>query len=140
MTDWILPLYGANSIIGRSIVIHATDGSRFACASIGYPGAVTMATANFFYPVIGQLVMYQTSADSAADTVVMARLSYADGQTASAAHVNGTIHEKPSVDDLIKDESRCAQTGSQYKAAGKQQIQFFSTFFWWWNKEGGIKQ
>uniref|UniRef100_A0A3P8R6A9 Superoxide dismutase copper/zinc binding domain-containing protein n=1 Tax=Astatotilapia calliptera TaxID=8154 RepID=A0A3P8R6A9_ASTCA len=37
-TDFNLPLFGKNSIVGRSVVIHQPNGSRFACMSISYPG------------------------------------------------------------------------------------------------------
>ena len=36
-SDPYLSLYGVNSIVGRSIVIHFTNGSRLVCANIGYP-------------------------------------------------------------------------------------------------------
>uniref|UniRef100_A0A3P9JLK0 Superoxide dismutase copper/zinc binding domain-containing protein n=1 Tax=Oryzias latipes TaxID=8090 RepID=A0A3P9JLK0_ORYLA len=37
-TDFNLPLFGQNSIVGRSVVIHSqTDNARFACASIAQP-------------------------------------------------------------------------------------------------------
>ena len=32
--DANLPLYGLHTILGRSIVIHANDGSRFVCSNI----------------------------------------------------------------------------------------------------------
>uniref|UniRef100_A0A3Q0SCT6 Superoxide dismutase copper/zinc binding domain-containing protein n=1 Tax=Amphilophus citrinellus TaxID=61819 RepID=A0A3Q0SCT6_AMPCI len=32
--DFSLPLFGTNSIVGRSVVIHQPDGLRYACASI----------------------------------------------------------------------------------------------------------
>uniref|UniRef100_A0A8C6NST6 Superoxide dismutase copper/zinc binding domain-containing protein n=1 Tax=Nothobranchius furzeri TaxID=105023 RepID=A0A8C6NST6_NOTFU len=40
--DFNLPLFGANSIVGRSVVIHKIGGARFICASIGYPGEVNV--------------------------------------------------------------------------------------------------
>uniref|UniRef100_A0A8C9Z0F7 Superoxide dismutase copper/zinc binding domain-containing protein n=1 Tax=Sander lucioperca TaxID=283035 RepID=A0A8C9Z0F7_SANLU len=42
-TDFSLPLFGQNSIVGRSVVIHQTDGARYVCASISYPGEVIVA-------------------------------------------------------------------------------------------------
>uniref|UniRef100_A0A8C4RYN5 Superoxide dismutase copper/zinc binding domain-containing protein n=1 Tax=Erpetoichthys calabaricus TaxID=27687 RepID=A0A8C4RYN5_ERPCA len=32
--DWNLPLFGRNSIVGRSVVIHLPNGTRLACGSI----------------------------------------------------------------------------------------------------------
>ena len=39
-SDPFLSLYGVNSIIGRSIVIHFANGSRLVCANIGYPTSI----------------------------------------------------------------------------------------------------
>uniref|UniRef100_A0A3B4ZJ90 Superoxide dismutase copper/zinc binding domain-containing protein n=1 Tax=Stegastes partitus TaxID=144197 RepID=A0A3B4ZJ90_9TELE len=41
-TDFHLPLFGRNSIVGRSVVIHLTDGARYVCASIGYPAILSL--------------------------------------------------------------------------------------------------
>ena len=46
-TDSSVSLFGANSIQGRSIVIHKSDGSRWACATIGYARAVKTVVATF---------------------------------------------------------------------------------------------
>uniref|UniRef100_A0A3B3TB89 Superoxide dismutase copper/zinc binding domain-containing protein n=1 Tax=Paramormyrops kingsleyae TaxID=1676925 RepID=A0A3B3TB89_9TELE len=40
-SDWNLPLFGTNSIVGRSVVIHQSNGARLLCGTIGYPGEVT---------------------------------------------------------------------------------------------------
>uniref|UniRef100_A0A3Q1HEW0 Superoxide dismutase copper/zinc binding domain-containing protein n=1 Tax=Acanthochromis polyacanthus TaxID=80966 RepID=A0A3Q1HEW0_9TELE len=53
--NFSLPLFGQNSIVGRSVVIHLTDGARYVCASIGYPGEVTVGRAIFRSPVVGQI-------------------------------------------------------------------------------------
>ena len=50
-----IPLFGRNSIVGRSIVIHGKDGARMMCASIGYPGPVTVAQAEFNGEAYGEL-------------------------------------------------------------------------------------
>lgn len=54
-TDMFLPLFGRNSIVGRSVVIHYQNGQRFICATIGYPGPVTVAQAAFSGSVFGKL-------------------------------------------------------------------------------------
>lgn len=46
-TDLYLPLFGKHSIVGRSVVIHTQDGSRWICSNIGYPGAVVVAESEF---------------------------------------------------------------------------------------------
>ena len=49
-----MPLFGKHSIVGRSIVIHSTSGSRWICANIGYPGPVVVAKAEFNGDVVGK--------------------------------------------------------------------------------------
>lgn len=48
--DRYLSLYGVNSIIGRSIVIHFTNGSRLICANIGYPSSDSETTGLLYSP------------------------------------------------------------------------------------------
>ena len=56
MNDTNLPLFGADSVLGRSIVIsRASDGERWACASIGWGYAPSearqvAAIASFHHP------------------------------------------------------------------------------------------
>jgi Cu/Zn superoxide dismutase len=75
-SDGNLPLFGAKSIVGRSIVIHASDGSRLACASIGYPGTPKVVTAVFTGPTIfGSIRLTQEASKSSADTSVFVHLN-----------------------------------------------------------------
>jgi len=53
-TDLYAPLFGKHSIVGRSVVIHAADASRWVCASIGYSGDVVVAEAEFSGDVDGE--------------------------------------------------------------------------------------
>lgn len=46
-TDLYVPLFGEYSVVGRSIVIHKPTGARWVCATIGYPGPVIVAEADF---------------------------------------------------------------------------------------------
>lgn len=70
--DQNLPLFGANSVIGRSVVIHRDeDGSRWTCANIVYVGAVMEASAAF--SVAGQtlqIIFQQAADDPFADTTI----------------------------------------------------------------------
>lgn len=79
-TDTNLPLFGALSVMGRSIVIHKaeTGGPRWICANIRDTAAVTYALATFTYPVIGYVLLQQRVGDSG-DTSVFVQLDYADG-------------------------------------------------------------
>uniref|UniRef100_H2YQY2 Uncharacterized protein n=1 Tax=Ciona savignyi TaxID=51511 RepID=H2YQY2_CIOSA len=55
-TDWNLPLYGRNSIVGRSIVLVDANMTRV-CANIHEDGDVITAVAEFRYPAYGTLYM-----------------------------------------------------------------------------------
>jgi hypothetical protein len=74
-SDGNLPLFGAKSIVGRSIVIHASDGSRLACASSGYPGTPKVVTAVFTGPnIYGNITLSQDASISTSDTSVFLNL------------------------------------------------------------------
>lgn len=68
--DFNLPLFGINSIAGRSIVIYSGDGSRWICANIGYPGPVHTAVATFRYPIVGHVIFRQVRKRASARDVM----------------------------------------------------------------------
>ena len=47
--DLNLPLFGANTIIGRSVVIHWKNGSRFVCSDIMHGNAKSILSATVDY-------------------------------------------------------------------------------------------
>ena len=66
-----IPLYGRNSIVGRSIVLHHVNGSRWACADIVYTIPIVEATA--LVNISGQMVLFsftQPANDPFADTTI----------------------------------------------------------------------
>ena len=66
-----IPLYGRNSIVGRSIVLHHMNGSRWACADIAYTIPIVEATA--LVNISGQMVLFsftQPANDPFADTTI----------------------------------------------------------------------
>jgi len=74
-TDKNLPLSGPTSIGGRSVVIHAPDGSRFACANIVAAGAGAAAEAE---DTLGQDSLFEYVAIPAM-TAVAAAYSFSFG-------------------------------------------------------------
>ncbi|CAL1534088.1 unnamed protein product [Lymnaea stagnalis] len=116
-TDWNLPLFGENSIIGRSVVIHRNDtaASRWVCSNIRPMYPVVTARAVFRYPVIGQIVFMQELNEPLAETSVFAQLDYNDNR---AGTVNNTwaINTNPIYDQMLTtDETvRCKSTGPKY--------------------------
>ncbi|XP_067272279.1 uncharacterized protein cusr isoform X2 [Pseudorasbora parva] len=114
LTDWNLPLFGRNSIVGRSVVLHLPNGTRFACASIGYPGNVTVARAAFRGPVVGTVLFTQTSSDPYSDVSVFLDLSY--GQLSAPSTVNHSwhVHIYPISTETDSDNSCCMSTGGHW--------------------------
>ena len=114
-TDWNLPLFGRYSIVGRSIVIHRkTSGSRWVCATIGYPaGEVVTAIATFRNPVVGQMVFRQAKDDPLSDTSIYTHLGYADGSSESNKH-SYHIHVRPITDDFVASTGHCQGVRGHY--------------------------
>ena len=70
-TDPNIPLFGVDSIIGRSIVIHDSVGERWACANIEYATPIIRASAQFTINGHTVQVRYmQPANDPYADTVI----------------------------------------------------------------------
>nr|XP_039259748.1 uncharacterized protein LOC120336197 isoform X1 [Styela clava] len=122
-TDWNLPLFGPNSIVGRSIVIHNADGSRLMCNTIGYPGAVTTGFVAFKTPAYGTMYIRQESASPDADTSIFIELANQD-KTATNTH-NWHVHVYPVNDDALT--GTCASAGGHYNPSGLSVASPFST-------------
>ena len=59
-SDGNLPLYGTNSVVGRSVVIHDSSGARVSCANVVLSGSVKTVTATFSGPTVtGKIVLSQ---------------------------------------------------------------------------------
>ncbi|XP_062401685.1 uncharacterized protein cusr [Sardina pilchardus] len=113
-TDWHLPLFGRNSIVGRSMVLHELDGARYACSSIGYPGAVTVGRAIFQYPVVGTALLTQLTSDPDSDVSVFLDLSYGANSTAGTTGHNWHVHMYPISSERDDDGRRCGTTGGHW--------------------------
>ncbi|XP_051549839.1 uncharacterized protein cusr isoform X1 [Myxocyprinus asiaticus] len=114
LTDWNLPLFGRNSIVGRSVVIHQPNGTRFACASIGYPGKVSVAKAVFRSPVVGTVLFTQLSSDLYSDVSVFVDLSYGKLSTQATQNHNWHIHTYPISTETDSDKGCCLSTGGHW--------------------------
>ncbi|XP_043970458.1 xaa-Pro aminopeptidase 1 isoform X1 [Gambusia affinis] len=113
-TDFNLPLFGQNSIVGRSVVIHLVNGDRYACASIGYPDEVTVASATFQTPVVGKIIFTQLVNNPLSDVSIFMDLSYGDPTTTPTQNHNWHIHEFPISSERDDDEGRCVTTGGHW--------------------------
>ncbi|XP_050951372.1 uncharacterized protein cusr [Labeo rohita] len=113
-TDWNLPLFGRNSIVGRSVVIHMPNSTRFACASIGYPGEVTVAKAAFRGLVVGTVLFTQLSGDPYSDVSVFMDLSYGQLSAPSTVKHNWHVHNYPISTETDSDKGSCLSTGGHW--------------------------
>lgn len=114
-TDYNLPLFGINSVIGRSIVIHYNDGSRWVCATIEYVGNTITGVATFVYPVIGYVVFKQPNdiESDIADTMIYTALNYGQNTTRTIDH-NWHIHINTIGSDGLVDSGRCMSVQGHY--------------------------
>ena len=110
--DTSLPLSGPHSIIGRSIVIHATeDGSRWVCADINEPKPLVAFAEFDMNGVKGKITFEQARQDS--PTTVMLDLQGLDSN-ANKFHVHVKPINRASSSGLCSSES----VGGHYNPLG----------------------
>ncbi|XP_032385409.1 uncharacterized protein cusr isoform X1 [Etheostoma spectabile] len=113
-TDFNLPLFGQNSIVGRSVVIHQTDGARYVCASISYPGEVNVARAGFQGLVVGEIWFTQLTNNPVSDVSIFTDLSYGNPSNTPTINHNWHVHIFPISSERDDDERRCSTTGGHW--------------------------
>ncbi|XP_013868943.1 uncharacterized protein cusr [Austrofundulus limnaeus] len=115
-TDFNLPLFGRNSIVGRSVVIHMSDSAstRFVCTSIRYPGEVMVGRAIFQGPVVGNIWFTQLMKYSLSDVSIFMDLSYGNPTMAPTKNHNWHVHVYPISTERDNDTARCNSTGGHW--------------------------
>ncbi|KAM4585276.1 uncharacterized protein cusr [Odontesthes bonariensis] len=113
-TDFNLPLFGQNSIVGRSVVIHELDGSRYVCASINYPGEVMTGKAIFQGLVVGEIWFTQLVNNPLSDVSIFMDLSYGNPTMSKTRNHNWHVHIHPISSERDDDEKRCITTGGHW--------------------------
>lgn len=108
--DFSLPLFGENSIVGRSVVIHLTDGARYVCASISYPGEVAVGRAIFQSPVVGQIWFTQLVSNPLSDVSIFLDLAYGNSTMTPTRNHNWHVHTYPISSERDDDRDRCSST------------------------------
>ena len=111
LTDNNLDLYGVYSIIGRSIVIHFQNGSRFVCANIGYPDSPDSAYVLYspFRNVFTGSIFYRQHSSSSSTASVYTDLLRIMGSTNTTGH-NWHVHRDP----LDAAGVNCSVAGPHY--------------------------
>ncbi|XP_028390949.1 uncharacterized protein LOC114515825 [Dendronephthya gigantea] len=116
--DYNLPLFGANSILFRSMVIHFNNGSRWVCSNIN-PKNETFhfdVKANFIGPEFnGSIVVEQASFvkkhGASHITSFFLDLKYMNGSHVKTDSHNWHVHAK----DIVRDQT--SQVGERCKSA-----------------------
>ncbi len=109
VTDPTLSLYGRLSIVGRSVVVHRGDTSRFVCANIGYPASDPVELLYTPFRTIFSGSVYFRQYTNNSTSTVYADLIRTDGTTDSSGH-NWHVHESP----VSSGDSTCASAGPHY--------------------------
>lgn len=112
--DFNLPLFGINSVVGRSIAIHKANHDKWICANIGYPGKTILAKATFYYPVVGSLMFRQLEDEPFSETTVWGELYYADGSDNVTRNHPWRVHVSPMGLDFYNWTKRCSSSESVY--------------------------
>ncbi|XP_072025881.1 uncharacterized protein [Amphiura filiformis] len=109
--DWNMPLFGKNSVVGRSVIIHKEEAAeRWIYGTIGYPSSeVKTLQSVFTSPVVGKIVLRQPINDPLGDTSVWVEVAYSDGSSTTENH-NWHIHQLRVANDYLSDEGRCSST------------------------------
>ena len=114
LSDKFLSLFGVYSIIGRSIVIHFQNTSRFVCANIGYPDSLdtTPSTGLLYSPfrnVFTGNIFYRQHTSSSSTASVYTDLYRIMGSANSNSH-NWHAHR----DSLDLSGLNCSLAGPHY--------------------------
>lgn len=122
--DRFISLTGRHSIVGRSVVIHRPDGTRWVCANI-LPANVAMKTAvaRFNGPVVGgTITIRQPANDAHAESSILLDVYRTDGAATDTFDHNWHVHVHPvrfSNDTVTMDTStRCLSAGDHYDPLG----------------------
>lgn len=113
--DPYITLYGRMSIIGRSVVVHKNDSSRWICANIEYPRPVATAVATFIYPFVGRVIFRQDEQNPLDDTTVFIEsLTFNDGTKNSSSNHPWAIHSYQPSNDSLDWKQRCISAGPSF--------------------------
>nr|XP_033772916.1 uncharacterized protein LOC117346857 [Geotrypetes seraphini] len=112
--DWNLPLFGRNSIIGRSIVIHKSDNSRILCGNIEHEGEITTAVAVFRQTVVGRIIFRQMKNNPYADLSIFIELSYSNSSKPTTTNHNWHVHEFPISTEMDSSKEACNSTHGHF--------------------------
>ncbi|XP_054706737.1 uncharacterized protein LOC129216544 [Uloborus diversus] len=116
--DFNMPLFGINSVIGRSIVLTGLEGEPWICANIGYPSPTRIAVATFVFPLAGEVVFRQAENNPYGETTVFGEFFYIDGNINDTSEHRWDVHDFEPGRDFYNWTKRCESTGGQFNPFG----------------------
>ncbi|ODM91430.1 Superoxide dismutase [Cu-Zn] [Orchesella cincta] len=114
--DQNLPLYGPNSILGRSVVVYKDgDGGRWICGNIENTKPLVVAMARFKYPLVGTVYFTQEANNPFAETSIFVDgLHYSDGSKNNTLDHEWAIHSGEINKDYYDWRNRCQSAGNHF--------------------------
>lgn len=113
-TDLSLQLYGAHSVVGRSVLVSKNNGDPWVCATLNYVDEqVSLASATFYYPVVGRISFQQLVDEPHSETGVSVEVYNPNSAKSSEGH-NWLVHLKPAMADFYNWSERCFSAGEVY--------------------------
>ena len=109
LTDVYLDLHGRHSVVGRSVVLHFNNGSRYVCANIGFPENGEDEVITTYVPlrgsrIVGDILIFQYLSNA---TYVYSRLS---STPPTSLNHNWHVHNNP----VSVGDSSCSSAGAHY--------------------------
>lgn len=115
--DPALSLFGARSVVGRSVVIHHSPiPHRWVCANIELEGSeMITAVASFVYPIAGRIIFRQDVSNPLSDTFIYVEgLLYSDGTKNESDSHPWHVHEDIPGKDFFNWTGRCNSAGNHF--------------------------
>lgn len=95
VSDFNLPLFGANSIVGRALTVYSSDGLPIACSNVELTVPMTTAFATFDFGIQGQFIFRQAANDCSGDTYVYIEVSKPPSAAAAASTTGVASSARP---------------------------------------------
>jgi len=117
VVDPMITLFGKNSVVGRTVIIHNSPRpTRWTCANIRLQGRPQVtAIATFTYPVAGRIIFRQPADDPFEDTLIFVEsLIYSDGSKNDTFDHKWHVHNNIPGRDFFNWTGRCLSAGGHF--------------------------
>ena len=114
--DFNLPLFGADSVVGRALVFYSTNGTILSCTNLDLEDTqMTVAFATFDQPIQGQLILKQPRNQCNQDTLVYLEISRQAEMLTNLTHRHSwTIRESSIPTESSWSTQECSAAGGVF--------------------------